>query len=78
VTTARLRSAPGLSKDGYCKVPKLRGSTRVRAKAKLTKAGCRLGRASGAKSKRAHVTSQAIPPGTQVRIGTKVGVTLSA
>lgn len=71
VSKAVLSTAPT-----YCKVPKLRGRTRKAARRALKKAGCRAGRASGAKGKRARVRRQAIPAGVRVAAGTKVAFRL--
>jgi hypothetical protein len=67
---ARAASAPAM-----CTVPKLKGLTRAKAKAKLVAAGCALGRVTGAKGGK--VATQTIPAKTRVASATKVGVRLS-
>lgn len=61
-----------------CKVPKLKGKTKAAATTALTKAGCKLGKITGAKSKKkAKVKSQTVPSGLKVQAGTKVGFRLA-
>jgi hypothetical protein len=62
-----------------CKVPKLRGLTLKKAKRKLRKAHCRLGKVRKARSrvKRGRVIAQKPRPRKVLRRGAKVGVTLS-
>jgi hypothetical protein len=63
----------------YCTVPRLTGKTKAQAVTLLKKAGCAAGKVTqrkGPKAKRKKVLLQTIPVGTQVRPGTKVGLTL--
>lgn len=66
----------GAGSVALCKVPKLAGLSASAAGKRLKSAGCKLGRAGGAKGKGARVRSQAIPAGIKVAAGTKVAVTL--
>jgi hypothetical protein len=61
----------------YCTVPKLKKKSKTQAAKLLTDAGCALGKVkkqSAPKSKKGKVLSQDVPVGTQVKVGTKVGV----
>jgi hypothetical protein len=69
-------SPPAVSK--LCRVPSLKGKTAAAAKAALAKAGCKAGKASGSKAKKAKVKSQTIPAGVRVAAGTKVAYSLKA
>lgn len=63
----------------YCRVPNLSGATLPVARAKLTAAGCALGRVTkkkAAKSKRTKVVVQNVPAGIDVRRGTGVAVAI--
>jgi beta-lactam-binding protein with PASTA domain len=61
-----------------CRVPSLKGKAAAAAKEALTKAGCKAGKATGSKAKKAKVKSQTIPAGVRVVAGTKVGYSLKA
>jgi beta-lactam-binding protein with PASTA domain len=62
-----------------CKVPKLKGLTLSKAKARLKKANCRLGKTTKKKSRvrKGRVIAQAPKSGSVRRSGTRVNVVLS-
>jgi hypothetical protein len=63
-----------------CVVPKLRGTTVRRARLVLRKRKCTLGKARlayNAKVRRGRIVSQSRRPGRKLRVGTRVGVTVS-
>jgi len=61
----------------YCTVPKLRNVSKVRAGALLADAGCALGkvkRVNASDRKKGKVLRQSVAAGTEVKLGTKVGL----
>lgn len=64
----------------YCRVPKLTGRTVARATAGLKAAGCAVGKVTrqktAKKAKRGKVLAQGVTPGTDVRLGTRVQLTV--
>lgn len=70
-------TSPGAATAKLCTVPNLRGASLATARSRLTKAGCALGRRTGAKGRKARVRAQGIPPGVKVAAGTKVPATLA-
>ncbi len=61
-----------------CVVPKLKGKTLKANRVALGKAGCKLGRVSGPRSKRARVVRQSAAPGKVLPRGAAVNVKLAA
>ncbi len=69
----------GATAPMLCKIPKLNGKSKAKARAALTNAGCKAGKVSkkkARKAKKGKVLAQTIPAGTQVLAGTKVGFTV--
>jgi hypothetical protein len=60
-----------------CIVPKLKGMSLKTDRKKLAKAGCRVGKVTGKKSKRAKVKKQSIKAGKVLAAGSKVNVGLA-
>jgi hypothetical protein len=63
-----------------CQVPRLRRLRLIRAKQRLAAAGCRLGKVSKRRSRRAHaghVIGQSPPPGTNIPAGGSVSVRIA-
>lgn len=75
-TALNVGAAIDASSVKLCKVPKLTGLSATAAGKRLKSAGCKLGKAGGAKGAKARVRSQAVPAGIKVAAGTKVAVTL--
>jgi IPT/TIG domain/PASTA domain len=69
-------AAPAAAAATTCKVPKLRHATLKQARKRLKRAGCKLGKVSGPKSRSAKVVRQRPKPGTQLPEGSKVKVKL--
>jgi len=70
-------TAPTTVAPQYCEVPKLKKKTSAQAATLLKDEGCALGKVkkeSAGAAKKNKVVSQAIPPGTFVKLGTAVGV----
>lgn len=80
VVTPPIMGAPKPASSTRCVVPKLKGRTLKVAKARLLKAGCRVGRVTrrtSAKFKRGRVVSQKVKAGTRRSSGTKVALVIS-
>jgi hypothetical protein len=75
-------SSPGVAADRFtylaapCTVPKLRRMTLKRARKRLRRAHCRLGRVSGKRRRSAKVVKQRPKPGTDLPAGGRVSVRL--
>jgi hypothetical protein len=69
-------SAPSTAKARRCVVPRLRGRTLGAARKALGRAGCRVGRLTGARRGPVRVKSQKIRAGRRVAAGTKVALVL--
>lgn len=70
---------PSAPAPAFCRVPSLGGATLPVARAKLTAAGCTLGRVTkkkAPKSKRTKVVVQNVPAGIDVRRGTGIAVAI--
>ena len=73
-STTGTQPPPGGSTAPKCKVPKLKGLTRKRARKRLIRAHCRLGKVRGRKGGK--VKSQGRRAGRQLAAGTKVSIRL--